>query len=257
MIKKKIKDKFDIYTSGFNSNDPKVAMKISHSDRVADISEEIAKSLGDQVDVPTDYFWILGLLHDIGRFEQYKRYGTFSDLESVDHAEFGADLLFEEGLIDYFFSKESAISELVNYETHMEKAIRLHNKLSLPPSLSPKEKMICSVIRDADKIDIFRVTQEIPFEVRMARKDEDNEAPASEEVMQYIRNHECVPKIQGRNSFECHVAGCAMAFDLVFPKSMELVREQGHLKQMLFYDLGTNEQKRQMEEIRKELSYYC
>ena len=36
------------------------------------------------------------MLHDIGRFEQIKRYGTFNDSKSVDHGEFGADLLFKE-----------------------------------------------------------------------------------------------------------------------------------------------------------------
>ena len=42
------------------------------------------------------------MLHDIGRFEQIRRFGTFNDVQSVDHAEFGADLLFKEGLIRKF-----------------------------------------------------------------------------------------------------------------------------------------------------------
>lgn len=45
---------------------------------------------GDQ-----NFSWFLGLLHDIGRFEQVKRFGTFSDIQSVDHAGRGGD---EEGI---------------------------------------------------------------------------------------------------------------------------------------------------------------
>ena len=46
--------------------------------------------------------WLTGLLHDVGRFEQLRRYGTFIDAQSIDHAEFGADRLFRQGKIrDY------------------------------------------------------------------------------------------------------------------------------------------------------------
>ena len=40
-----------------------------------------------------DVAWLLGMLHDIGRFEQIRCFGTFNDGMSVDHAELGADIL--------------------------------------------------------------------------------------------------------------------------------------------------------------------
>ena len=43
--------------------------------------------------------YIVGLLHDIGRFEQVRIYNTFRDAESVNHAQFSADLLFRDGMI--------------------------------------------------------------------------------------------------------------------------------------------------------------
>ena len=45
---------------------------------------------------------LIALLHDIGRFEQIRLYHTFSDKDSINHAEFGAKLLFEDGLIRKF-----------------------------------------------------------------------------------------------------------------------------------------------------------
>ena len=36
---------------------------------------------------------LIGLLHDIGRFEQVKVYDTFSDIDSIDHADYGVEIL--------------------------------------------------------------------------------------------------------------------------------------------------------------------
>ena len=49
---------------------------------------------------------LIGLLHDIGRFEQVKLYDSFDDANSIDHAEYGANVLFEEGLIERFTDKK-------------------------------------------------------------------------------------------------------------------------------------------------------
>ena len=43
--------------------------------------------------------YVLGLLHDIGRFEQARRFHTFIDYKSMDHARYGVWYLFEQGHI--------------------------------------------------------------------------------------------------------------------------------------------------------------
>ena len=96
---------FQDYTGHYNPDDPMIRHKIVHTLSVAGLSEKIAESLGlDAADV--DFAWFLGLLHDIGRFEQVRRYGTFVDSQSVDHADFGADLLFRDGLFCSFPTEE-------------------------------------------------------------------------------------------------------------------------------------------------------
>ena len=92
---------FDEYVSHYDPQNPMIALKIAHTYRVASLAERIAKSL-EQGEEISDFAWLLGLLHDIGRFEQVRQYGTFMDAKSVDHAEFGADLLFSDHLIDRF-----------------------------------------------------------------------------------------------------------------------------------------------------------
>ena len=83
--RERVKNTFAEYTSGYNAADPKIKLKIDHTYRVAELCELIARDLNlDEYE--TDVAWLTGMLHDVGRFEQIKRYNTFNDAQSVDHA---------------------------------------------------------------------------------------------------------------------------------------------------------------------------
>ena len=90
MDKNKNINAFKIYTDKYDSTDTKIALKIEHTYHVAENALVIAEDLGLPGE-DVDLAWFLGLLHDIGRFEQLRQYGTFLDARSVDHAEFRAD----------------------------------------------------------------------------------------------------------------------------------------------------------------------
>ena len=247
---------FQAYTSGYDLNDSMIWHKVEHTRRVAENCEQIAASLGMDAET-VDFAWFLGLLHDIGRFEQVRRYGTFIDSVSVDHAEFGADLLFREGLIDRF-PVEGLPGEWLRL---LETAIRLHNKLNLPGDLDERTRRFCEIIRDADKVDIFRVVAELPFEQRIGTSKglivEGDEA--SEAVMECVLQHRCVPRAIRRTRFEGHVSHCCMAFELAFPRSRRIVREQGFLDRLLDeHDatgclLWTEKERAQLRVLRREI----
>ena len=58
-----------------------IILKKEHTYRVANLSEKIARSISDIYDLSegdVDLAWIIGMFHDIGRFEQVKRYGPVS-----------------------------------------------------------------------------------------------------------------------------------------------------------------------------------
>lgn len=247
---------FQSYTSGYDLNDSMIWHKVEHTRRVAVNCERIATSLGmDGGDV--DFAWFLGLLHDIGRFEQVRRYGTFVDSVSVDHAEFGADLLFRESLIDRFPVEGLPEEWLILLET----AIRLHNKLALSDGLDERTRRFCEIIRDADKIDIFRVVSELSFEQRAGSSKglivEGDEA--SPEVMECVMRHRCVPRAIRKTRFDVHISHCCMAFELAFPESGRIVREQGYLSRLLDeYDadgnpLWTERERDQLRLLRNEI----
>ena len=218
---------FQAYTSRYDAGDIKIAAKIDHTHRVAANADRIAESLGMGAE-DGDFAWFLGLLHDIGRFEQVRRFGTFIDGDSVDHAELGADILFLDRLIDAF--PTGGLPS--DWRGLCETAIRLHNKLTLPEGQDERARTFCQIIRDADKIDIFRVVSEIPFRQRIGASagryaEADEASPA---VMACVRGHRCVPREVRRSVIDGHISHCCMAFELVYDESRRLVREQGFLR---------------------------
>ena len=68
---KKAQQVFNHYVHKYNISDDKVALKISHTYRVMQRCQEIVESLKlEQEDI--ELAGLIGLLHDIGRFEQYE-----------------------------------------------------------------------------------------------------------------------------------------------------------------------------------------
>ncbi len=137
------------YIKTFDLTNKDIKSKYFHTLEVEKIMQELASRLclkEEQIKLAR----VIGLLHDIGRFEQIKQYNNLIDRKTVDHADYGVELLFKKGLITQF-----KVSD--NYYSVIEKAIKYHNKLDIPNDLNSFEDMFVKMIRDADKIDIYRV----------------------------------------------------------------------------------------------------
>ena len=138
---------FDEYVSNYDMFDPDINYKYYHSYRVMEVMELLAKKLNmNEKDIHLAK--VIGLLHDIGRFEQAKRYDSFVDLETIDHADLGCEILFEENIIEKFNIDEK-------YYEIIKKAIRNHNKHEIESGLNEKELLHAKLIRDTDKLDIL------------------------------------------------------------------------------------------------------
>ncbi len=214
---------FREYTANFDKNDINILLKIVHTQRVKTITAKIWIGLPEPVReiIDSEFFALLGLLHDIGRFEQIKKYGTLVDVESVDHAELGADILFKDGLIKKF------VPDLGRFWQIAETAIRLHNKLRLPDNLDPETELYTKALRDAAKVDIFQVLTEPPFEARYTDK-------ALNGLL--VKEHRCVPRLVQFNELETLISQCCMAFELEFDMSRAIVAREGFLAKLLNKD---------------------
>lgn len=91
---------------------------------------------------------LASLFHDIGRFPQYHQYRTFNDRRSINHGHLGVKVLKKKEIYRYLPS---------SYRQNILSAIALHNRSVLPRHLTEPLRTICNIVRDSDKIDIFRV----------------------------------------------------------------------------------------------------
>ena len=101
----KAKEVFCDYVKNFDSNNEKVSMKISHTMRVIDLSEQIANYL-NLCKTDIELAKLIALLHDIGRFEQVAKYNSFKDYKTEDHAELGVKILFTDNFIRKFIQDD-------------------------------------------------------------------------------------------------------------------------------------------------------
>ena len=245
----KVKNAFDTYVSNYDKSDVKILLKVEHTDRVAGLCEQIAESLALSGE-DTDLAWLLGMLHDVGRFEQLRRFNTFTDAVSVNHAALSADILFREGRIrDYVIDPgEDAL---------MEKAIRLHNVYALPKSISERECMFCSILRDADKIDILKVNCDIPMaEIYDEPEEAFYEDDISDAVLEDALAFRNVNREHTKTSIDHLVGHISLAFGLVYPESIRLARRQGYLEQMLNFESRNPQTCVRMKKIREAVHLY-
>ena len=223
----KVISAFRDYISAYNPEDAKIRLKIDHSYRVAGLCRKIAASAG----AAEDLAWLCGMLHDIGRFEQVRRFHTFVDAASIDHAELSHTLLFTEGLLDRF-APDLAAGE----RNLLERAVAYHSLYRLPADLTEEEQLFCQILRDADKIDIFRVNCDTPPErIYNVSAEELRTAAVTDAVKQCFLRRTAVRRDLRRTAIDYLVGHICLVFELVYPLSRELAREQGYVEQMLAF----------------------
>ena len=267
--RKNVINAFAEYVRNYDPSDEKIKLKIDHTYRVAGLCQRIAESLGlSEPDV--DIAWLLGMLHDIGRFEQIRRFGTFNDAQSVDHAEFGADLLFKEGLIRKFaegYYEECELAEpenqedeqiIKNNEHHnkdtglLEMAIRQHNKYRVKEDLTERQRMFCDILRDADKVDIFKVNADIPMEIIYdVTTEELKNGVITKEVLESFYKKETVLKSVRRSAVDHIVGHISLLFELVYKESYRQAKEQGYVYKLLDFKSDVPEVNAEFGDMRK------
>lgn len=264
--RERVKEVFREYTNGYDVADEKVKLKIGHTYRVAELCERIVRGEmqaggGPVTDADADLAWLLGMLHDVGRFEQLRRYHTFIDAESVEHAQLGADILFSgknvhtevgqalPGIRDFVVADDE--------DALIETAVRVHSDYRIPVELPERTKILCNVLRDADKIDILRVNVETPLEeIYNTTTEALRVSKVSEAVMKSFFEHHAVLRNVKQTPVD-HVAGhISLVYELVYGTSLRIVKEQGYLERLLHFQSENPKTQAQFSAIRAEMERY-
>jgi putative nucleotidyltransferase with HDIG domain len=142
---------FNSYSASFLTGeelfDANIRIKIEHSYRVFERMTEIADRL-ELKGRMRNIALTSALLHDCGRFEQFKQYRTYADTRSVNHGKLGVEILEQHDVLSHLRDKTADI---------IISAVGFHNAKELPSDFTAEQRFFTELTRDADKIDIFSV----------------------------------------------------------------------------------------------------
>lgn len=148
----KIRDDFKAYAQSFFTEvDEKqqtlMELKLTHTWFVAELAREIAERSGWSKE-ECNRAEAAGILHDTGRFSQVRDFKTFHDKATVCHGERG----FEDARTHQLCAHLDP-----ELQAAMLNTIRYHNRRVLPDGLLEPHYKYLKIVRDADRLDIYRV----------------------------------------------------------------------------------------------------
>jgi len=234
-----IDSKFKEYVNTFDISDKNISLKYEHTFEVVKLTELIAKKMNlskEQINLSKT----IAYLHDIGRFEQVATTNTFKD-SVMDHADNGVDLLFNRGLINDFEIDEK-------YYDIIKKAIRNHNKLEILDKLNSNEELFVKLIRDADKIDIYRVR---------VKYLENNFLEVPQEInLKAFYNHKTIDIKNNKTKSDSLLCVIAFIYDLNYKESIEVLNETKYYQKFIENINVKEEVKELFSDIQKESYKY-
>lgn len=243
------KEALENYLDGYERENDKVKLKIIHTYGVVECSRKIAEGL-KLSEEDCKLAQIIGLLHDIGRFEQLKCYDSFES-ETMNHAAYGVKILFEEGMIRRFVKEDK-------WDGIIKMAIARHSDYSLQGITDERELLHAQIIRDADKLDNCRVKLENPIETMLGVPEEAvGMSEISREVMQQFENQTSVLLETRRTKMDYWLSYLAYFFDINFKVTYEIINDNHYVDKLIGRIPYINPKTRkEMERVRAELNQY-
>ncbi|MEA1984983.1 MAG: HD domain-containing protein [Euryarchaeota archaeon] len=223
---------FENYVGRFYSNDPdmqiNIELKEEHTKRVCDNIILLGRSLGlspEQVYLAES----IALFHDVGRFEQMRRYRTFNDSDSEDHGKLGVCILKNSGIL-------ASLSE--NEQDIILKAVGYHNRFALPADETDRCLLYCKLIRDADKLDVLKVVTDYH-----TRRDEcknpalELELPDgpgySKEMVREILGHDPAHAEHMKTYNDMMLLQLSWLFDINFQETFRQISKAGYVDRLV------------------------
>jgi hypothetical protein len=246
----KLKNWFEIYSGSFLGSDEfvnhHIQMKREHTWRTCEEILYLANSLSLEENQKR-IAETVALLHDIGRFSQFAAFRTYNDSKSVNHCALGIDVLRREGVLESVDEQE---------RSWVEAAIAHHGQKSLPENLNGRALLFLKLIRDADKLDIFRIVIE-----RYRKKAEDtgemllelpDEPSISPEVLEAVMAGRPIEYNRLRTLNDFKLCQIGWVYDMNFAASLKKLESCNMLDQLF----GFLPQTPEIDEFRRRIRCY-
>jgi hypothetical protein len=204
-----------------------ILLKEQHTHRVCQEIAGLGQDLGLS-DSDLLLAHITALFHDLGRFEQWRQYGTFRDDQSENHALIALRVLDEQKVLAELLPEEQKL---------IQQAIRYHNVQHVPEMDDPKAVRLTRLLRDADKLDIWRVFLDHFY----SPLDQQNssvewnlpETPGCSRVILSDLSRQQISSllsVQNRNDFKLLLLG--WIFDINFPSTRRKIIQRRYIQQI-------------------------
>ena len=219
------------YMKSFYSDDEEVQrgilIKETHTGYVTSNCVELAKHLKlNKHDI--ELAEIIGLFHDVGRFYQYQKYKTFNDADSEDHADLAIKVI---GELKFFDKLSREDFDIINF------SIQQHNKKEIAPCDDDRKILFAKIIRDADKLDIYRVLE--PF---FAQENADKMpnfikgaqiADISDDFVEHFAKGEQADYREIRTNGDRKIVRLMWIYNINFAWTMKKIVERGYIEKII------------------------
>ena len=136
-------------------------------------------------------------------------------------------------------------------------AIRQHNKYRVKEDLTERQRMFCDILRDADKVDIFKVNIDTPLEeIYNTTTEELMKSDITDEVLEAFDEEHCILKAIRRTPADTVIGHVSLAYELVYDESVRITVEQGYLGKLMHFHSDNEETNRKMAMVREKMDSY-
>lgn len=220
---------FDRYVEPFLATDDEgiknIRLKIEHTRKVCEAMALLSD--GEQLsENEARIAAAVALLHDVGRFPQYRRWRTFRDGDSDNHARLAIDVIREENILAGINPSEQLL---------IEEAVRFHNLLEPPARIQSPTRRYIDLIRDADKLDIWRVFVEL---LALPPEERASAATLGLPDLPGTVSGECIAALNAGAIVPLDTVACfndfkllqiSWVYDLTYATSRRILRELGYI----------------------------
>jgi len=223
---------FEDYTKGIHSLDNEteanIKIKFAHTDRVRENIIIIARTL-EMNEGDLNLAQAIAILHDVGRFEQLRDFGSFDDRKTLDHALLGLKVM----------NRSKVLCRLPKRDRNLiRRSIWDHNKYRIPDSEKAEVALFSKLIRDADKLDILGIVAE-HFESRDHHPNRAldfglaDEPQLTQNPVSYILQEKMVKIDDLRTLGDMRLLYLSWIFDINFPATFVAIKERNYPEKLL------------------------
>lgn len=250
----KAKQELVNHVHGLEIDNPRVEMKLGHIMRVAENCKKIAIDLGlteEQIQLAE----LIGLLHDIGRFEQYQIFDrntetkVLDNTKKFDHGEAGVEVLKKNNYIRKYIEENT-------YDNIIYTAVYEHNKYELTKGLSEEKELFSKIVKDADKIDLLYEAVYIYWQ-DLERIQKVEEGELSEKMLENFYQHKLADNRNRISETDQILRFASFIFDLNFSYSFKILKEKDNVSKMIDrFHYQIPETKAEMMKVKKIAKEY-